>query len=474
QLVPFLRDRNVQVRALALENLVPQTPKGSLHRNIFFTGLGGGGLQKPKESDIVKDLKILCRDQLNVAHDAFRALVNLSDTPLLISPLSEPSFIDFLVSYIINPDAILADLASMLLSNLTTSSAACNILLNLKVSVIPDKRLPNGVLTVDSRSASCPAPVPYPSGEPQQVPALPLLLDAFVQGATIGDIKDLSKRKRKGELHFLANVFANLTVSPIGRNYFLSPQPTNVLRPTENLSYPLGKIVAFTEHRDKIRRGGVASSIKNCSFLATAHKAILSPESTLTSVAPTTNKTSTDTTTKIIEAPGIDALPYLLLPLTGPEEFDLEDQEKLLEPLQFLPPTKTREPDPTIRLTLVETLLLLCHTRWGRDYLRDHGVYEIVRVAHEHENVDKVSEHIERLVQLLKGDEPSQPLREGEDIASLEVDEAAGDVEKLTYFAPVTPGFGNFVSEAQTKEEEKKMDVDTEKDEDEDDRIEEV
>ncbi|KAF9449402.1 DUF383-domain-containing protein, partial [Macrolepiota fuliginosa MF-IS2] len=409
QLIPFLRDRNPQVRALALENLASQTPKGSPHRNIFFAGLGGGGLQKQKENDIVRDLKLLCRDQLNVAHDAFRSLINLSDSPLLISPLSELSFINFLVSYIINPHSILADLASMLLSNLTASSAACSILLSLKVSVIPDSRLPNGVLTVDSRSASCPAPVPYPSGELRQVPALPLLVDAFVQGATIGDITDLSKRQRKGELHFLANVFANITISPIGRNYFITPQPTNVLRTEENLCYPLGRIVPFTEHRDKIRRGGVASTIKNCAFLAASHKAILSPESEHISAAPSK-----------IAAPGIDALPYILLPLAGPEEFDLEDQEKLLEPLQFLPPDKKREEDLTIRLTHIETLILLCHTRWGRDYFRDHGVYEIIRAAHEHESVDKVSEHIERLVQLIKGDEPNQPLLEGEDIATLE------------------------------------------------------
>lgn len=447
------------MRALALENLVPHTPKGSPHRNIFFAGLSGGGLQKPKESDIVRDLKVLCRDQLNVAHDAFRALVNLSDSPLTISPLSEPSFITFLVSYIINPHAILADLASMLLSNLTTSSAACNILLNLQITIIPDKRLPNGVYTVDSRSASCPAPVPYPSGGEISVPALPLLVDAFVQGATIGDIKDLEKRKRKGELHFLANVFANLTVSPIGRNYFLSPQPTNVLKPTENLAYPLGKIIAFTEHRDHIRRGGVASTIKNCAFLATGHKAILSPESFQISVPPK------DTT-----APGIDALPYLLLPLAGPEEFEFEDQEKLLEPLQFLPPTKTRESDPFIRLTLIETLLLLCHTRWGRDYLRSHGVYEIIRVAHEHEQVDNVSEHIERLVQLLKGDEPGQPLPEGEDIATLEVDEENLDVDRPVYFKPVTSAAGSALApRIQAGSQSGKVE-----DEDEDDRIEEV
>ena len=98
----------------------------------------------------------------------------------------------------------------------------------------------------------------------------------------------------------------------------------------------------------------------------------------------------------------------MLLPLAGPEEFDLEvspsirvfgrirphtvekDQEKLPSALQFLPPTKTREPDPVIRLTHVETLLLLCTTHWGRQYLRGHGVYEVVRALHENETVDKV------------------------------------------------------------------------------------
>ena len=67
-----------------------------------------------------------------------------------------------------------------------------------------------------------------------------------------------------------------------------------------------------------------------------------------------------------------------------------QDQEKLPPALQLLPPSKTREPDQALRLTHVETLLLLCHTRWGRDYLRDNGVYEIVRAAHEVERVDKV------------------------------------------------------------------------------------
>lgn len=35
-------------------------------------------------------------------------------------------------------------------------------------------------------------------------------------------------------------------------------------------------------------------------------------------------------------------------------------------------------------------MLLLCTTRWGRDYLRTHGVYEVVRALHENEEVEKV------------------------------------------------------------------------------------
>ena len=52
---------------------------------------------------------------------------------------------------------------------------------------------------------------------------------------------------------------------------------------------------------------------RNCSFHAAGHRAILSPESAVVSVPPSK-----------ITAPGIDALPYILLPLAGPEEFDLE------------------------------------------------------------------------------------------------------------------------------------------------------
>ncbi|KAH9943846.1 DUF383-domain-containing protein [Amylocystis lapponica] len=412
ELVPFLRDPNPQVRQIALSNLLGHTPKGSPHRDIFFAGLRAGGLQRPKDTDVVRDLKLLCRDQLATAHDALRALINLSDSSLLAASLSEPSFLNFLVSYILNPQSILADLASMLLSNLTGSAATCATLLSMTVSIFPDPKSFTLYFPVQSRSGTCPAPVPYPSGEPRDIIALPLLIDAFMQGAAVDDAQDKDKRPRKADLHFLSSVFANISVIPAGRLFFLTPRPADPLKTDGALEYPLSKILAFTEHKDTIRRGGVASTLKNCAFHVQAHRALLAPDSTRIAIPPAT-----------LEAPGLDVLPYVLLPLAGPEEFDLEEQERLPPALQFLPPTKAREPDAVLRRTHVETLLLLCTTRWGRVRLRESGVYEVVRALHESEREDKVSEHVERLVNFLKREEAP----EADADAEVLVEDAARD-----------------------------------------------
>lgn len=90
-------------------------------------------------------------------------------------------------------------------------------------------------------------------------------------------------------------------------------------------------------------------------------------------------------------AGAIDLLPQMLLPLCGPEEFDLDVLDTLPIELQLLPPDKKREPDPAIRLILVETLVLLATTRACREAMRIRGVYEVIKMAHLAETVDKVS-----------------------------------------------------------------------------------
>ena len=116
-----MHDRNPQARQIALSNLLGHTQNDAPSRSIFFKGLQGSGLGKQPESEVVRDLKLLCRDQLvnpsqrslvlpephrgfsiqAIAHDAFKALVNLSDSPVMISALSDSGFLQFLVSYIL-------------------------------------------------------------------------------------------------------------------------------------------------------------------------------------------------------------------------------------------------------------------------------------------------------------------------------------------------------------------------------------
>ena len=53
-----------------------------------------------------------------------------------------------------------------------------------------------------------------------------------------------------------------MTQTPSGRLYFLTPRPVHPLKLEEGLEYPLAKLEVFTEHKDTIRRGGVASVMK--------------------------------------------------------------------------------------------------------------------------------------------------------------------------------------------------------------------
>ncbi|KAL0102849.1 hypothetical protein PUN28_018266 [Cardiocondyla obscurior] len=151
------------------------------------------------------------------------------------------------------------------------------------------------------------------------------------------------------KLHYLGPVFSNLSQSPHVRRYLMDRDRCVIQR-----------LLPFTEYPESlIRRGGVVGTLKNCTFDTECHEWLLSPE--------------------------VDLLSYLLLPLAGPEEFDDEDNDKLPINLQYLPETKTREPDPDIRLMLLEALNQLCATKAARKILREKNAYVILRELHKWE-----------------------------------------------------------------------------------------
>jgi hypothetical protein len=117
-------------------------------------------------------------------------------------------FLEWLIVLSQNPQATLADLATMLLSNLSVSASVTSALISMKIPIIPDRKDPELFYAVQSRSGTSPLP---PPGDSTEVLAMPLLVDAFIQGALVDENQKLDERKRKGELHFLASIFANIT-----------------------------------------------------------------------------------------------------------------------------------------------------------------------------------------------------------------------------------------------------------------------
>ncbi|XP_063041797.1 protein HGH1 homolog [Engraulis encrasicolus] len=171
-------------------------------------------------------------------------------------------------------------------------------------------------------------------------------------------------------LHYLGLLLSNLTQLPETRQFILDKERCVVQR-----------LLPYTQYEESVlRRGGVVGTLRNCCFDYVHHEWLLSD--------------------------AVDILPFLLLPLAGPEELSEEENEGLPVDLQYLPEDKKREEDPDIRKMLIETLLLLSATKPGRKVLKDKNVYPIMREFHKWEKEPDVVAACEKLVQVLIGDEP--------------------------------------------------------------------
>ncbi|KAJ5774660.1 Oligopeptide transporter OPT superfamily [Penicillium paradoxum] len=199
--------------------------------------------------------------------------------------------------------------------------------------------------------------------------AVDQLMDCFVKGAE-GELN------KHANYDYLSYLFADLSQTEKGRAYFTQRQEYDGV-------VPITKLTVFTEHRSDIRRKGVASTIKNVAFEVDSHPMLFAED-------------------------GANLLPYLLLPLAGPEELADEDSADMLPDLQLLPPDKQRDSDNTILTTHLETLLLLTTTREGRDTMRAVKVYPLIRETHLHVEDENVQEACDRLVQVLMRDEEGE------------------------------------------------------------------
>ncbi|OWP00079.1 hypothetical protein B2J93_8650 [Marssonina coronariae] len=296
------------------------------------------------------------------------------------------------------------DFVKILLGRVTNPSEPnANLISMLLANLAKYDELKN-ILTVER-----PAPQELASNNK----AIDQLLDLFVKGAD-------GTYNKAADFDYLSYLFADLAKYEEGRRYFLTKQEYDGV-------VPLTKLVVFTEHRSFIRRKGVASTIKNVAFEIDAHPAFLDEDE-------------------------INILPYLLLPITGNEEYTEDESLGMLPDLQLLPPDKRRESDPSIIQTHIETLMLLTTTRQGRDFMRQIKVYPIVRETHLHVEDDGVREACERLVQVLMRYEENGEAGEG--MKALERISKAGTDSKPFGKLQVSAGAGAWAKQDESQDDD--------------------
>lgn len=344
ELVGFLHSPQPAVVQIALDNLVGYS-QGS-HQQIFSYD----------NYEAIKDLKkISLEDAVTKVQHSVTILANLCDDIKMRNLIVEDEkYLFALVNRIINIKNVNADLMCILLTNLAKNDAILKIF-DIKI----DHNEEQAKIFKSNNAIDC-------------------LMDCFVKGS------DRSLNKY-ADFNYLSYFFADISRFSIGRKYFITEQEYDGV-------VPISKLLVFTEKYDsKIRREGVASTIKNSLFDTDCHMKLLTDEK-------------------------INLLPYILLPIAGPEEMDEDDMFNLPDELQLLPSDKKRDPATDIICAHLESILLLCTTKEVREHLREKSVYPLVRELHKALDIEEVTDLCDRVVQLLMRDEQS----EGEKVEEVE------------------------------------------------------
>lgn len=172
--------------------------------------------------------------------------------------------------------------------------------------------------------------------------------------------------KKGSNLNYIGPIISNLSCCYLVRKWLTE----------ENPHIPLIKILPFCNYElSNIRRGAAIGTIRNLSFDADFHDFLISHD--------------------------LELLTYLLTPIMGNEEYCDEEMDTLPISLQYLPKEKQRDNDVDIRRMILETLNKLCLRRNGREFLRENGVYYILREYHKWEKDPKVRLSCENVIDIL-------------------------------------------------------------------------
>ncbi|KAL7470286.1 hypothetical protein ACHAXS_010516 [Conticribra weissflogii] len=200
----------------------------------------------------------------------------------------------------------------------------------------------------------------------------------------------------------VAAIIMNITQLEMGRDFLMKlthserkqngqqqqPTPSVPSQPNDNNSSKetstshLQSLLPQLASPNLHRRQGTAGTLKNCCF-------------------------SQDSIWWLLHVVHIDKA--LLMTLAGPEELTIDEKIGLDPDYWLSGPQKVREPDPLVRLYVVEALLLLLASgRRARETLRERRMYVIIKLADMVEENEEVSERMLECVQYLRRDEEGE------------------------------------------------------------------
>lgn len=352
EFIPFLENHSrIELKSIAMSHILSKFKKqqfSAVLRNDFRS-LGLTGSEEGIEI-LISNLQLLktlvmttCDKTYTTAKDACFGISNYSFAPLLDRDIS-------LFLALINISANSEPACEALLKASPTSHEGTGLLqVILKNITDGESQVTDPLLSVLSNLTRLENLV-------EQVVQNLLEIDENFLDRIVAVFTRIDFNKHKQNLHYLASVFSNLSQTSIFRK-LVAKSETRLLP----------RLLPFiSDERSLMRRRGIVGLLKNICFDTNLHEWLFSPD--------------------------IDVLPFILLPLAGPEEFDDETNEKLPIELQFLDADKKREANVDIRIMLLESLAQLCATRTGRNYLRDKCAYEILRELHKFEDSSEGNE----------------------------------------------------------------------------------
>lgn len=298
------------------------------------------------KTDVVRVLVRLIGD-LNQTYvkDAMTALINLAEVAVFAVQMVDRNVVSRVLDLLLESrDSKMTPLYTMLLSNVTRIPQGARKLLNLD-----DDASMKGYYVAK---------------------LLPLFL-------TVPEVKDStasgsdSAALGADKNAWLGSILVNSTTIQEGREIF-----------TDRANRLLKLLVPQMSSKNPLRRRCSLGVIRNCLFDHKDHEWLLSD-------------------------PDMDLLNELLWLIRGPAPFeDAADTEGMVERLKNVPPTKRAEEDIECKKLIVDCLTLFSATRFGREFMKTHRAYTIVRELDREEKNETISSKLYDLVHVLLLDDP--------------------------------------------------------------------